>query len=69
LTNTSADSRPSIELLTIAEVAELLKVSVSGVRRLQQARHLPFIKVGGSVRFSKSDIILYLEKRRVDSVD
>jgi excisionase family DNA binding protein len=65
----SANSGPSIELLTIAEVAELLKVSVSGVRRLQQARQLPFIKVGGSVRFSKSDIISYLEKRRVESID
>jgi excisionase family DNA binding protein len=65
----SANSGPAIELLTIPEVAELLKVSVSGVRRLQQARHLPFIKVGGSVRFSKSDIILYLEKRRVESVE
>jgi excisionase family DNA binding protein len=65
----SADSGRSIELLTISEVAELLKVSVSGVRRLQQARQLPFIKVGGSVRFSKSDILVYLEKRRVESVE
>jgi excisionase family DNA binding protein len=65
----SANSGPSIELLTIAEVAELLKISVSGVRRLQQARRLPFIKVGGSVRFSKNDIVLYLEKRRVESID
>jgi excisionase family DNA binding protein len=65
----SANSCPSIELLTIAEVAELLKVSVSGVRRLQQARRLPFIKVGGSVRFSKSDIVSYLEKRRVESIN
>jgi excisionase family DNA binding protein len=65
----SANSDPAIQLLTIAEVAELLKVSVSGVRRLQQARRLPFIKVGGSVRFLKSDIASYLEKRRVDSID
>jgi excisionase family DNA binding protein len=59
----------SIELLTIAEVAELLKVSVPSVRRLQQGRHLPFVKVGGSVRFSKPDILAYLEKRRVESID
>jgi excisionase family DNA binding protein len=65
----SANSGPAIELLTIVEVAEFLKVSVSGVRRLQQARHLPFIKVGGSVRFSENDIISYLEKRRVESID
>jgi excisionase family DNA binding protein len=65
----STDSGSSIELLTIAEVAKLLKVSVSGVRRLQQGRHLPFIRVGGSVRFSKTDIISYLEKRRVEPID
>jgi excisionase family DNA binding protein len=65
----STDSGSSIELLTIAEVAKLLKVSVSGVRRLQQGRHLPFIRVGGSVRFSKHDISSYLEKRRVEPID
>jgi excisionase family DNA binding protein len=68
LTIMSADSAPEIELLTTAEVAELLKVSVSGVRRLQQARQLPFINVGGSVRFSRRDILSYLERRRVESI-
>jgi excisionase family DNA binding protein len=65
----STNSGPSIDILTISDVAELLKISKSGVRRLQQALHLPFIKVGGSVRFSKSDIVLYLEKRRVESIE
>jgi len=65
----SANCDPTIKLLTIAEVAELLTISISGVRRLQQARRLPFIKIGGSVRFSKSDVVSYLEKRRVESVD
>jgi len=62
------DTSLTIDLLTIAEVAELLKISVSGVRRLQQARQLPFIKVGGSVRFLKRDIVVYLEERRLESV-
>jgi len=57
----------TIDLLTIAEVAELLKISPSGVRRLQQARQLPFIKVGGSVRFFKRDILVYLGKQRLES--
>jgi excisionase family DNA binding protein len=69
LDNASTAFCPTIELLTVADVAELLKISVSGVRRLQQARHLPFVKIGGSVRFSKNDILSYLEKQRVDSVD
>jgi excisionase family DNA binding protein len=58
----------SIELLTIQEVAELLRVSASSVRRLQQGRHLPFIKVGGSVRFAKDDVLDFLKKQRVEAI-
>ena len=69
----SFDNRPinsplSFVLLTIAEVAKLLKISVSGTRRLQQERHIPFVKVGGSVRFVVSDVLSYLEKQRVESI-
>lgn len=60
---------PAIELLTIGDVAKLLKVSSSTVRRLQQGRQLPFIKVGGSVRFNKDDIIDFLKKVRIESID
>jgi excisionase family DNA binding protein len=66
---TPADSSQAIELLTIPEVAELLKISVVTVRRIQERRLIPFIKVGGSVRFAKGDITAYLEKRRVESID
>jgi len=58
----------TIELLTISEAAEFLKISISGMRRLQQERHIPFFKVGGSVRFAKSDIIEYLKERRIESI-
>jgi excisionase family DNA binding protein len=58
----------TIELMTITEVAEFLKISASGVRRLQQGRHVPFIKVGGSVRFAKNDILDYIRKQRVDAI-
>jgi excisionase family DNA binding protein len=63
------DSDPTIELLTIPQVAELLKISVPSVRRLQQRRLIPFFKVGGSVRFTRSDIASYLEKKRVEAID
>jgi excisionase family DNA binding protein len=64
----SIEPNSNIELLTIAEVADQLKISVSGVRRLQQARQIPFIKVGGSIRFFKSDIFAYLKKQQVGSI-
>lgn len=54
----------TVELLTIAEVAEMLKVSVMTIRRLQGAP-IPFLKVRGKVRFLKQDILSYLEQQRV----
>jgi excisionase family DNA binding protein len=60
---------PTIELLTIAEVAALLKISKAGVRRLQQRRRIPFLKIGGSVRFTKKDVQAYLQRIRVESID
>ena len=65
----SIDAATASQLLTIPEVAALLKVSEPTVRRLQQQRNLPFIKVGGSVRFVRSDLDSYLDKRRVRSID
>lgn len=59
---------PDIQLLTIQDVAKLLNVSASTVRRLQSDRRIPFIKVGGCVRFTKDDIIAFLKKSRVESI-
>jgi len=69
LDNHSADITSAIELLTVAEVAKLLKISGPSVRRLQQDRELPFIKVRGSIRITKADLAAYLEKCRVKSID
>ncbi len=66
--NKLSDSLSEIGLLTILDVAELLKVSVTGVRRLQQKRDIPFIKVGGSIRFSRNDIQSYLIAQRVEPI-
>ena len=60
--------RAQAPLLTAAEVAELLNISLASVRRLQSDRHIPFFKVGGSVRFSRADIIAYLEQQRVEAI-
>jgi excisionase family DNA binding protein len=64
----SVEISTALELLTIAEVAKLLKISVPSVRRLQQQRHIPFFKVGGRIRFAQSDVVAYLQKRRVHSI-
>jgi excisionase family DNA binding protein len=64
----SIDAVPLSGLLTIHDVAELLKLSVSTVRRLQRQRKIPFVKVGGSVRFVRSDLAAYLDGRRVSAI-
>ncbi len=58
----------SFELLTIAEAAQLLNISQTGMRRLQQSRRIRFYRVGCSVRFARSDLASYLSKNRVESV-
>lgn len=66
--NRSTNSSPVFELLTMPEAARLLTVSVPTMRRLQQQRVVPFIKVGRSVRFEKRDLVSYLKRRRVDLI-
>ena len=64
----SIDADPIEGLLTIPDVAALLTVSIATVRRLQQQRKLPFIKVGGSIRFERGDVISYVVARRVCAI-
>jgi excisionase family DNA binding protein len=62
------DCDPSIDLLTIREAANLLRLSVSGVRRLQRQRRIPFIKLGGSIRFDRRDLVNFLNMKRVRAI-
>ncbi len=59
------------ELLTVEEVARLFKVPTSWVYercRGCASDLLPHVKLGKYLRFSKSDLLLYLDKwRRGDS--
>lgn len=68
LDNQPNESNPAIELLTVAEAAKFLKISKSGIRRLQHGRHVPFFKIGGSIRFAGNDLLTYLARQRVGSL-
>jgi excisionase family DNA binding protein len=65
----SIDASCAPALLTVAEVAEFLNISILSVRRLQQRRQIPFIKVGRCVRFTRADVASYLDKQRVSMID
>jgi excisionase family DNA binding protein len=64
----SSDSRP-LELLTVDEVAAILKVSKSWVyehtrsRSVRQAERLPHVKIGKYVRFDPRLVRTFLERR------
>jgi len=56
------------ELLTVAELALVLKVEVRFVRRLVAERRIPFHKVGKFVRFYRSDVDDFVSAGRVEPI-
>ena len=51
-------------LLTPAEAAEFLSISIRSVKRLVARDELPCVRVGGSMRFCFSDLLQYVRVRR-----
>lgn len=51
-------------VLTIREVAELLKVDTKTVYRLTREKRLPGFKVAGTWRFKNADIDHWIEKQK-----
>ncbi len=58
-----------LSLLTVAEVAEFLRLTPKGVYSLIENRRIPFIKVSNRVRFLESDVISWLRKNRVPTLE
>lgn len=56
LAKTMSSSPADNAIMTIGEVADYLKVTDRTIYRLAGAKQIPAFKVGGSWRFSKSDI-------------
>jgi excisionase family DNA binding protein len=48
-------------LLTEADAAEMLAVSVRSIRTERMAGRLPWLKVAGKVRLRRSDVLTYVE--------
>lgn len=55
-----AASPPTRKLLTLDEVAKLLRVSKTSVYRLVQRRVLRFYRVSGLLRFDHADVETFL---------
>jgi excisionase family DNA binding protein len=57
---------PEKSVLTVKEVATLLRVDEKTVYRLVRRRDLPGFKVAGSWRFKRDDIDSWIEKRKAE---
>lgn len=57
------------EILTLPEVAQLLKVAEKTVYTLAQKNQLPAFKVGGQCRFQRTDINRWIEQQKASPRD
>jgi len=56
------------EILTIKDVADYLKVTERTIYRLAAAKKIPAFKVGGTWRFSRTDLDLWIKRQTDDGV-
>jgi excisionase family DNA binding protein len=57
------------EILTLPEIAQLLKVAEKTVYSMAQKKQLPAFKVGGQWRFKRVDLDHWIEQRKAASRD
>jgi excisionase family DNA binding protein len=63
LAQTMPSSPADNAIMTIGEVADYLKVTERTIYRLAGAKKIPSFKVGGSWRFSKADIDIWITRQ------
>lgn len=56
-----------LELLGIEDVKRLFKVKESKMRRAVLKKEIPYIKLGGLIRFEKNELKKYIERQTVKS--
>jgi excisionase family DNA binding protein len=55
------------EILTIKQVADFLKVTERTIYRLAAAKKIPAFKVGGTWRFSRTDIDSWIRQQAMQA--
>ncbi len=61
------NKKEEIEVLTVEEVANLLKLSKITIYRLIKTGEIPAYKIGASWRINKKDLELYIEAKKKGS--
>jgi excisionase family DNA binding protein len=63
--NGSAQEVKPDALLTVPEVADLLRLSVKAVYSLVETRRIPHVRVSNRLRFHRQEIYAWLDGNRV----
>lgn len=48
-------------MITLPELAELLRVSQTTIYRMTEGRKIRFYKIKGSIRFKQEDVLTYMK--------
>lgn len=57
------------DLLTVNELADLLRMSKISIYRMTESNQLPFYRFRGSLRFSRTDVDDFLKKKYRNASD
>ena len=59
----------TLAIYTEQELADFLKVAQGTLKnaRCSGVNHIPFIRVGGAIRYRMDDVLAYLESRKVEA--
>jgi excisionase family DNA binding protein len=57
------------QLLTVPDVAALLRLTRKGIYGLVETRRIPHVRVGNRVRFIRADVLRWLEQNRVPALE
>ncbi|MBL8211740.1 MAG: helix-turn-helix domain-containing protein, partial [Bryobacterales bacterium] len=60
-------AQPSSELLTAREVEELLRIDVKTIYGYVQKGLMPYVRIQSNLRFVKSDVLAWLDRKRSDT--
>ncbi len=52
------------KLLTIKDLSKLLNVSTKSIYQNYTKWQIPYVKIGGALRFNKQDIYTWLESKK-----
>lgn len=56
-------------LLTLKEVADILRINRSSVSRLLKSGEIPYIHIGGRKLIEHTDLLLFIDNRKVNTYE